>query len=244
MVPKQYGPIGGAAAAPTCSGGSHLALYSQGSAADQAVYDCETGITWLANANLAKLPKYDFGLKGDLPGGIHYNRPYPSRHPITLKAPLINGGAMLWDTARRWVEAMNDPQGGPGYLGSKHWQLPDSPADLRTLYDHLQLSAGDARLMFKRTVGPFQNLQPFFYWETCVLQPNEAKGASACAEGNAPSGKAGRQMNFDFTFGYGLLSTDLATLNYFVMVYYPAENKAPAPSSPGPIPHKPLPAPM
>jgi len=241
MVPKQYGPIGGAAAAPTCSGSSPLALYTQGSAANQAVYDCETGITWLTNANLAA--KDDFDLKGDLPGGIHYNRPYPSKHPITLKAPLIDGGAMLWDTAQQWINAMNAPKGGPGYLGSKHWQLPGSPADLRTLYEHLQLGAGDARLMSERTVGPFHNLQPFFYWETCVLKPNDAKGASACAKGNAPSGKAGRQMNFDFTFGYGLLSTDLATLNYFVMVYYPAKNKAPAPPAPGPIPRKPPPPP-
>jgi hypothetical protein len=54
MVPKQNGPIGGVA--PACPEGSRLALYTQGPAANQAVYDCDTGISWL--------------------GGHYYSTPY------------------------------------------------------------------------------------------------------------------------------------------------------------------------
>ncbi len=63
----------------------------------------------------------------------------------------------------------NDPLGELYYkqltlAGRSHWQLPDSPADLKTLYWYLQLSSGDARLMAHGTAGPFRNLQPFSYW--------------------------------------------------------------------------------
>ena len=218
MVAKQNGPIGGTA--PACSAGAHLAAYTQGPAKNEAVYDCDTGISWLANANL---PATDtFGISGDVPGGIQYRRPYPRPHPITLKIPQIVGGAMMWDTAQRWMNALNAANDRNGYLGSSHWQLPDSPADLKTLYTHLQLAAGDPRLMAHENLGLFHNLQPFFYWETCAADPSDSVNSSSeCAKGYAPTGKRGREMSFDFTFGYGLLSTDLSTLNYFVTVYYP-----------------------
>jgi hypothetical protein len=232
MLPKQDGPIGGAA--PKCAGGEHLALYTEGPAANQAVYDCETGISWPANANLAT--KQNFGVTGDVPQGLRYRRPYPSKHPITLPVPEIDDGAMMWKTAQDWVYAMNHQNSG--YLTGKYWQLPDSPADLKTLFEHLGLSAGDARFVSTQKVGPFENLQPFFYWEVCEPTPGAAKGDAACDKGNAPAGKAGGQMDFDFSFGYGLLSTDLSALNYFVMVYYPAEAKPPQPA-PSPPPHKP-----
>ena len=125
---------------------------------------------------------------------------------------------MLWQTANRWVGAMREAE----YLQSKNWRLPDSPDDLRTLFENLKLSSGDARLMVQGKAGPFQNLQPFFYWEECVPNLNGTGGTSPdCEAGNAPPGRAGRQMNYDFTFGYGIQSTDLYALKYFVMVYYP-----------------------
>ncbi|MBV9265956.1 MAG: hypothetical protein JO061_07300 [Acidobacteriaceae bacterium] len=196
-------------------------MYTQGPAANQAIYDCDTGISWLANANLAATS--NFGIAGDVPGGVHYRRPYPTPHPITLNVPQIVGGAMIWDTAQRWVAELNAGDHRKKYLGSSNWQIPDSPRDLKTLYEHLQLGSGDARLMAHGNLSPFHNLQPFFYWETCAPDPSVSGGStSECVKGDAPSGKRGREMSFDFTFGYGLLSTDLSALNYFVMVYYPA----------------------
>jgi hypothetical protein len=231
MVPKQSGPIGGTA--PSCHAASRLALYTQGPAANQAVYDCDTGISWLADANLATTT--DLGLSGELPGGVRFNRPYPTPHPITLNIPRILGGAMMWNTAGEWIALLNDYDRHKGYLGNQNWQLPDSPADLKTLFGHMQLSSGDSRLMAQGDTGPFHHLQPFFYWELCVPDPNEAgKGVSECSAGVAPSGKLGREMSFDFTFGYGLLSTDLSVLNYFVMVYYPAAGASPQPTPPDP----------
>jgi hypothetical protein len=132
---------------------------------------------------------------------------------------------MLFATAKQWVASLNTFNNGGGYLGSNRWRLPDSPANLKTLYDHLHLSPGDSRLRAKGRFGPFQNLQPFFYWEKCVIHPNEIGKTSAdCAAGNAPGGRAGAQMNYDFTLGYGMQSTDASWLRYFVMVYYPASS--------------------
>ena len=225
MVPKNAGPIGGTA--PDCPAGSQLSPYIQGPAANEAVYDCGTGISWLADANLAASDGGRFGIAGDIPGNLHFNRPYPKRHAVTVVAPKISHGAMLWDTATQWVDALNAFQNGKGYLGSSHWMLPELPADLRTLSSHLNLVPGDRRLMAQRNAGPFRNLQPFFYWEVCMPDPNgPGRTSPDCDAGNAPPGRLGRQLNFDFDFGYGLQSTDLSTLKYFVMVYYPAAGGA------------------
>ncbi len=216
VVPKQYGPIGGKS--PRCLRRPvpQMILYTQGPAKDKAVYDCDTGNSWPVNANLAASDP--LGLTGEV--SIEERRPYPRpAHPTRIKAPVISGGAMLWRTATRWLEAMNDAE----YAGSKHWQLPGSPVDLRALFQDLRLNSGDPRLMARGTVGPFQNLQPFFYWEECVPNLNGTGGTSQdCAKGNAPPGRATppRQMNYDFTFGYGIQATDLYALKNFVMVYY------------------------
>jgi hypothetical protein len=215
MVPKEYGPIGGEAPHCPVGPGPHMVLYTQGPAKDKAVYDCSTGNSWPTDANLAA--SNPFRVTGNVE--IEERRPYPRPgHPTPIKAPLISGGAMLWQTANRWVEAMREAE----YLQSKYWRLPDSPDDLRTLFQSLELIPGDARLMAQGKVGPFQNLQPFFYWEECVPNLNGTGGTSPdCEAGNAPPGRAGRQMNYDFTFGYGIQGTDLYALKYFVMVCYP-----------------------
>jgi hypothetical protein len=218
MVPQKYGAIGGEP--PRCAGGAAVVLYTEGPAANEAVYDCSTGNSWPADANLAA--SNAFGLASSV--GIEEKRPYPRPpHPTRITAPEISGGAMLWQTAIRWVAGMNAFNHGAGYLGGNHWQLPDSPPDLRTLSRNVKLDSGDSRLMATGSVGPFRNLQPFFYWEECVPDAKGSGGSSAdCAEENAPPGQAKRQMNYDFTFGYGIQSTDVASLKYFVMVYYPA----------------------
>lgn len=227
VLPLVRGEIGPHA---SCSSGA-LVPYTSGLAATQAVYDCDANTTWPVNANLAATAPY--GVTRDV--WIVERRPYPQRrgNAITIKTPPIVGGAMLWTTAQQWVAALDgvDNGGGQprGYLGSDKWQLPDADStnnDLRALYTHLNLRAQDiGRLQATGSVGPFQNLQPFFYWEQCVVQPIDYQlypgGAQACARGNAPPGASGHQMNYDFTFGYGIQGTDAATLKYFVMVYYP-----------------------
>ncbi len=233
MIPSQFGPIVGAdGTAPTCDGGSNVVLYTSGPAAYNAIYDCVTGNTWLANANLAATSS--LGIVGT--DQILEPRPFPSPNPITLTPALIQGGAMLYTTATQWITALNaidnGPGNSPGYLGSNHWQLPDVTAagnDLVHLYNDLNLSAMDvARFQVRGKVGPFFNLQPFFYWEQCVPQPIDfqypqfAQGAADCVTGNAPAGLLGNQLNYDFTFGYGLQGTDAYFLRYFVIVNYPA----------------------
>lgn len=219
MVPQKYGPIGGEA--PPCPARSALVVYEQRPAANQAVYDCNTGSSWPVNANLAAVNGFD--VTGNV--GIEEKRPYPRPpRPTRISAPVIVGGAMLWQAAQHWIDEMNSFSHGVGYLGSNHWQLPDGPPDLRTLYRNLKLDeSGDPRLKAEGSVGPFHNLQPFFYWEECSPDTRGSGGTSEdCAVGNAPPGAAARQMNYDFTFSYGIQSTDLGALKYFVMVYYPA----------------------
>ncbi len=233
MIPSRFGPIIGAdGTTPTCEAGSNVVLYTSGPAAYSAVYDCVTGNTWLANANLAATDPLGITSADQ----ILEPRPWPSPNPIVLTPAAIQRGAMLYTTANQWIAALNAVDNGPGnppgYLGSNHWQLPDVTAagnDLVHLYDDLNLSSMDiARLQVRGRVGPFYNLQPFFYWEQCVTQPVDfqypqfAQSAADCVNGNAPPSLLGNQMNYDFTFGYGLQGTDASFLKYFVIVNYPA----------------------
>lgn len=234
MVPGAIGPHA------SCSSGG-LVPYTGGPAANKAVYDCVAKTTWPVDANLAA--SNPLGITTD--DSIVEQRPYPHRtgNATTIVAPPIAGGAMLFTTAQQWVAALDSIDNGSGasrgYLGSDRWQLPNAdPTDttnhLRALYTHLSLGAQDIdRLRIIGSAGPFQNLQPFFYWERCVPQPIDyvlyPKSAQQCAKGNAPPSPSGTQMNFDFTFGYGIQATDAATLKYFVMVYYPAPTPLPHP---------------
>ncbi len=77
------------------SSGAEAALVADRSG--KTVYDTVKQKTWLANANLAATQK--FGVSGINPDG-----------------------SMSWDTAQRWIAAMN----AANYLGSKHWSLPDT----------------------------------------------------------------------------------------------------------------------
>jgi len=62
----------------------------------QAVYDTELNITWLTNANLAA--SNTFGISG-----------------------VTTSGAMRWDTANQWIDAVNSDA---GYLGFNDWRMP------------------------------------------------------------------------------------------------------------------------
>ncbi len=228
VLPMVKGEIGQHA---SCASGG-VVPYTGGPAAHSAVYDCSAQTSWPLDANLAATQP--LGISADV--HIVEKRPWPRRqgNSITITAPPIVGGAMLFQTAQQWVAALNASARGAGWLGRHDWQLPDYP-DLRDLYSHLRLTSADvARLQAVGNVGSFQNLQPFFYWEKCVPEPTDAqsrwpRAAADCVKGNAPPGKLGNQMEYDFTFGYGIQGTDVATLKYFVMVYYPDAGARPNP---------------
>ena len=67
------------------------------------VYDAAQGVCWLANANLAADPiiQASLGVSGVNPNGT-----------------------MDYDTALRWIAALNASNNGAGYLGHNNWQLP------------------------------------------------------------------------------------------------------------------------
>jgi len=202
VLPMVAGAIG---TPPFCSGSSGVLPYTNGPAAGQAVYDCKTGYTWPSNANLAA--SNNFGIAGDS------TITYASR---TIMAPLIQGGAMLFDTAEQWVQAMNNGR----YLESSAWQIPATSKDLQALFEDLAMTPGDVRMMWRGHLGPFQNLQPFFYWG---CQRDQSGTSQSPCTGYAPA-DGSSQLQWTFDFDYGFQSTSSLIQKYFVMVYYPAPN--------------------
>ena len=199
-LPMIAGPIG---TAPVCPAGAGVVAYTNGSAAGSAVYDCDTGYTWPADANLAA--SNAFGISGNLT--ITYN------NGRTISAPKISGGAMLYQTATQWVQAMNSSH----YLGSSAWQIPATSKTLQDLFNDLNLSSGDSRFAWTGTIGPFQSVQPFFYW-ACQRDPS-GSSQSQCT-GYAPADGT-VQLQWSYDFDYGFQSTSALVQKFFVMVYYP-----------------------
>jgi len=196
---------------PSCpSGSSGVVPYTSGPAAGNAVLDCHTGYTWTADANLAASNTFD------ITGNTAIV--YASR---TITAPLIDGGAMLFQTATQWIQAMNKSN----YLGSSVWQMPASSQDLETLFTDLNLASGDVRLMWTGSSGPFQNLQPFFYWG--CERDQSGNSQSPCTGYAPPDGS--NQLQWTFNFDYGFQSTSALVQKYFVMVYYPAPHHCSTP---------------
>jgi len=193
MVPGSIGP------APPCAPGSGVVPYASGPAAGKAVYDCVTGYTWPADANLAA--RRNFGIRG-------YTSIVGNNGVIDV--PLIDGGRMLFDTATQWIAAMNNSW----YLGSSAWQLPATYGDLETLFTDLNLASGDPRLMWTGGFGSFQNLQPFYYWGCQRDQKGDSR--SPCTD-TGPGG-----LPWTFNFDDGFQGTAEPVQRFFVMVYYPA----------------------
>jgi hypothetical protein len=200
---------------PKCSSKSALVLpYTQGHFAGRAVFDCNTGNTWLADASLAA--RNLFGIQGTI------TLQYGSR---TITVPKINGGAMLFDTAPQWIAALNNDTSYS--LGPPAWNLPATYDQPQQLFKDLNLTNGDARIMrtgvppFRslrpplQRISSFQNLQPFFYW-ACV-RDQSGNSQSPCNGSTAPE-----NLQFTFNFDYGFQSTSALDQRFFVMVYYPA----------------------
>lgn len=204
VLPMRHGVIG----ATTPTGSETVVPYASGSAAGKAVYDTQTGITWALNANLAA--SRSFGVSGtttiqnEVTGGV-------------LTVPLINNnGAMLFATTGTWLAAMNDS----GYAGASDWGMPEL-ADLQKLCSDLQLQAGDTRMTRQGNVGPFANLQPFFYW--ACMRDQDGSSQSPCNGKPAGDGPGnGAVMEWAFNLDMGFQGTDQSNKRFYVMVYYPA----------------------
>jgi uncharacterized protein (TIGR03437 family) len=121
---------------------------------------------------------------------------------------------MLLDTATQWVRAMNSSR----FLGSSTWQIPATSGVLQDLFTDLNLVAGDGRLMWTGTSGPFQNLQPFYYWG---CQRDQSGNSQSPCTGRAPS-----DLQWSFNFDAGFQPTSSLIQQFFVMVYYPVTGTA------------------
>lgn len=197
VLPMIPGAIG---TPPSCSAnGPTVIPYTSGPAAGSAVYDCNTKYTWAADGNIAA--SNALGISGTVT--------IPANGSRTITAPKISNGAMLFDTATQWTQALNTSH----YLGSSTWQMPASAAVLKDLFTDLNLSAGDSRFMATGASGPFHNLQPFYYWG---CQRDQSGTSQSPCTGYAPS-----DLQWTFNLDAGFQPTSSLVQHFFVMVYYP-----------------------
>jgi hypothetical protein len=140
----------------------------------QIVYDSNSDVCWLADANLAGNPK--------------------ARAAITLSplnpdgsTPVVNpDGTMDYFTAVNWVNSLNSYNDGRGWLNHNDWQLPTTPAidptcsSLNVDSFGVQCTSSPFGKLYSVGLGkafpdsvvpafftfvfPFLNLQPGLYW--------------------------------------------------------------------------------
>jgi hypothetical protein len=128
--------------------------------------------------------------------------------------PVIGAtGSMLFETANEWITASNQIS----YAGTNTWTLPGT-ADLLALFNHLGLVHGDSRLTVYGGAGPFQNLQPFFYWACVRDQTGDSRSPCNGAEADPDSGNP---LEFSVNLESGFQGTDLENKAFYVAVYYP-----------------------
>ncbi|HXQ17901.1 MAG TPA: hypothetical protein VN814_25055 [Caulobacteraceae bacterium] len=215
VLPKYLGYVGSSTAPPCKQNAPTVSVYSSGEAAGQAIYDCATQTTWPIDANLAETHRRGFS------GTVSIS---DNNGPLT--PPKINHGAMLFATAQDWIKELRND----GYLTVHDWELPANSQDFLDLVGDIELAPGDPAMMSTLNVGPFQNLQPFFYWG-CQRGP-KGSSQSPCpaapttqipATGYAPPARTSaglKAMAWSFDFGHGVQSTSAIVQKYFVMVYY------------------------
>ena len=119
------------------------------------------------------------------------------------------------DPGSGWLDALNDAN----YAGTNRWIIPHLD-DLQTLFQDLNLQPNDdSRLVAKGHVGPFWNIQPFFYW-ACV---RDQKGNSQLpCNGDLAYSPPGTSFAYSFNFDNGFEGTSLIGKQFYVMVYFPA----------------------
>jgi hypothetical protein len=174
----------------------------------QSIYDPIAGVTWVANANLAAANS--FGLA-------------TCNSPTTPALCVAADGTMTMASANQLIANMNS-YNGTGYLGQTNWQLPmvnascprygcaDSGNPMGILfYDQFGLTATTPVVpTINIAVGPFRNLQPYYYWscQAAAIQDScEAEGPDSVSE-------------WAFSLGNGFLGTDKLEADYYVMPYF------------------------
>lgn len=162
------------------------------------VYDSNQGVCWLMDANLAGNPviREILGVTGINPDGT-----------------------MDYPTAVNWVNALNQFEGGRGFLGHNNWQLPDNPLDDSSCSSYNNGSFGvactDSALgnlysiglqftypqsvgpLVRNTVWPLLNLQPSLYWDADQAENGNTNGEST------------------FSFNTGANGANTTLFNYF-----------------------------
>jgi hypothetical protein len=108
------------------------------SADGTTVYEPDAGVTWLADADLARTQPFD-------------------------TAGIDADGSMEQDTAVTWASRMNGwVEHGKGKNG--FWRLP-TPVELGKLWAALQVPAGEPVVPTPRvTLAGFDDVQPYLYW--------------------------------------------------------------------------------
>ena len=170
----------------------------------QTVYDPETNITWLSNANLAATNIFGLPL---------------CTSPTTPALCVAQDGALTYASATQFLANMNSA----AYLGQTNWQAPTIDVSCpgftcggtlnpmgNLFYDQLGFSRGMSVTTPKTTVGPFTNLQPYLYW--------------SCVSGTIqdPCETAGPASGFEesYSFGSGFQGTDVLANNLYVTAYF------------------------
>jgi hypothetical protein len=202
--------IEGETVGTSLAGGSKLHVNSGG----KTVYDPETNVTWLADANLAATERF----------GLPLCKTAPDTKPCVAK-----DGSMNYESAMAWVKAMNayeDPiTSFVGYLGQTNWDLPPLKAGCpifgcggdrnpmgNLYYDQLYFSAGEPVVATPDiAVGPFQHVQPYLYWSCQAPKIQDACRAVGPVAGS----------EWAFSFGNGFLGTEGLDSEYFVTAYFP-----------------------
>jgi hypothetical protein len=185
-------PDGGALDGGTPSSGADA------SASGMTIYDSESGVTWLADANLPATNRF----------GI----------PVCTASraePCINAsGSMGYKSAVAWVSAMN----AAAYLGHTTWQLPTSPktdtgctktgpngnsfgfacaknAMGALYYQVLGIKAPNTAVPIpKNTASPFANFQPYLYWS------GTSAGGNGYSSLSFNSGFQGANTEYNFLY--------------------------------------------
>jgi hypothetical protein len=192
----------------------------------QTVYDPVSGVTWLADANLAASDT--LGLPR-------------CQTPTTPINCVAQDGSMPDSSAGEFINNMNAYDHGAGYLGQTNWQLPPINASCPTLgcvdpsnpmrnpmgilfYIQFGLSAGTPVVEPPDiAVGPFLHLWPSTYWSCAITNTSTPTQTPIKAPIQAPCDSTGANAmgaEFGFSFGNGYLGTARQPAYRFVTAYY------------------------
>jgi len=177
----------------------------------------KSGISWLADANVAHDPQFLQQVKAE-------------------HLPISSNGSMDQKTAQKLIELMRKNE----YLGRNDWMLPVASDTNCTIngktnktaghhctvsgmghlyYDILKLKAGTAVAEPPdiSDVKPFVNVQPSLYW-ACAADPSTQSNP----QGNlcSPTPTAASGFGFSFDMGSGFTDTTLLGSDLYLMVYY------------------------